>query len=70
MIYFSISTLPATISCVEEKHGVDPRVSRFVLPIGAAMNLNGTALYAVVSAFFLVQLHDLSMDFGSMIAVR
>jgi len=44
-IYFSSATLPITIQCLEEKNGVDPRVARFVLPIGATINMDGTALY-------------------------
>lgn len=34
------------------------------------MNMDGTALYEAVAAFFLVQLHGASMDFGSIVAVR
>ncbi|ODN05765.1 Excitatory amino acid transporter 2 [Orchesella cincta] len=65
----SIAALPATVSCVEDKHGVDPRVARFVLPLGAAINMDGTALYEAVAALFLVQLHGIPLDFPSIVAV-
>jgi len=65
----STVTLPATVSCVENKNGVDPRIARFVLPIGAVMNMDGTALYEAVAALFIAQLHGISLDFGSIICV-
>lgn len=55
---------------MEEKHGVDPRVSRFVLPLGAAMNMDGTALHLSVAAIFLMQLQGVAMSFEAIIAVR
>ena len=39
----SSATLPVTINLLEEKNGVDPRIARFVLPIGATINMDGTA---------------------------
>jgi Na+/H+-dicarboxylate symporter len=65
----STATLPATVSCMEDKSGVDPRIARSVLPIGAVMNMDGTALYEAVAALFLAQLNGISLDFGSIIAV-
>ena len=40
---------------LERKNGVDPRVSRFVLPIGATINMDGTALYEAIAAIFIAQ---------------
>ena len=40
----SSAALPVTIQCLEQKNGIDPRVARFVLPIGATINMDGTAL--------------------------
>jgi len=65
----SSATLPATVACVEDKNGVDPRIARFVLPIGAILNMDGTALYEAVAALFLAQLHGISLDLGSILAV-
>ena len=49
----SSATLPITISNLEQNYGIDPRVSRFVLPIGATINMDGTALYEAVAAIFI-----------------
>ncbi|MGH1375838.1 MAG: dicarboxylate/amino acid:cation symporter [Alphaproteobacteria bacterium] len=51
----SAATMPFTLSCAEEKLGVSPKISRFVVPLGATINMDGTALYQAVAALFLVQ---------------
>ena len=51
----SSATLPVTMDCLENKNGVDPRISKFVLPIGATINMDGTALYEAVAAIFIAQ---------------
>lgn len=60
----SAATMPFTLSCAEEKLGVDPKVSRFIVPLGATINMDGTALYQAVAAVFLVQI------FGAMSGVE
>lgn len=65
----SSATLPVTMQCLEEKNHVDPRVSRFVLPIGATINMDGTALYEAVAAIFIAQLRGLSLSFGNIVAI-
>merc|ERR1712130_915109 len=65
----SSATLPVTINCLEEKNGVDPRISRFVLPIGATINMDGTALYEAVSAIFIAQMTGTDLSFGQVIAI-
>jgi proton glutamate symport protein len=52
----SSATLPLTMKCVEEDAGVSKRVSSFVLPLGATINMDGTALYECVAVLFLAQL--------------
>ncbi|MHC4224352.1 MAG: dicarboxylate/amino acid:cation symporter, partial [Planctomycetota bacterium] len=52
----SAATLPVTIDCVENEVGVPRKVADFVLPIGATMNMDGTALYEGVAVIFLIQL--------------
>ena len=42
--------MPVTFNCVEEKNKIDRRISRFVIPVGATINMDGTALYEAVSA--------------------
>jgi Na+/H+-dicarboxylate symporter len=65
----SSATLPVTIQCLEQNNHVDPRVSRFVLPIGATINMDGTALYEAVAAIFIAQLRGVPMSLGNIIAV-
>tara|TARA_B100000575_G_scaffold241400_1_gene204445 strand:- start:1370 stop:1894 length:525 start_codon:yes stop_codon:yes gene_type:complete len=52
----SAATLPVTMDRVENNLNVDKEVTSFVLPIGATMNMDGTALYQAVAAIFLAQL--------------
>ena len=53
----SNGTLPLTMASVEERAGVSNRVSSFVLPLGATINMDGTALYETVAVLFIAQLH-------------
>merc|ERR1712213_247597 len=65
----STATLPVTMNLLEEKNGVDPRISRFVLPIGATINMDGTALYEAVAALFIAQVRNMSMSVGQIVAI-
>merc|ERR1712073_265134 len=65
----SSATLPVTINLLEEKNGVDPRISRFVLPIGATINMDGTALYEAVAAIFISQVNGMALSIGQVIAI-
>ncbi|CAF1201791.1 unnamed protein product [Didymodactylos carnosus] len=58
----SSATLPVTYRCVEEKNHIDPRVSRFVLPVGATVNMDGTALYEAVAAIYIAQLNGIPLN--------
>lgn len=51
----SAATLPVTMSCVRDNLGVSKRISSFVLPLGATINMDGTALYQGVAALFIAQ---------------
>ena len=53
----SNGTLPLTLSCVEDRAGVRNRTASFVLPLGATINMDGTALYEAVAVLFIAQLH-------------
>nr|CAI5854211.1 unnamed protein product [Callosobruchus analis] len=64
----SSATMPITIQTMD-KMGLDPRVTRFVIPIGATINMDGTALYEAVAAIFIAQLKNIDMSFGKTIAV-
>ncbi|XP_034047006.1 solute carrier family 1 member 9 isoform X2 [Thalassophryne amazonica] len=66
----SAGTLPVTFRCLEENLKIDKRVTRFVLPIGATINMDGTALYEAVAAIFIAQMNDITLDGGQIITVR
>ncbi|TWT52838.1 Proton glutamate symport protein [Rubripirellula amarantea] len=53
----SNGTLPLTMSAVEERAGISNKTGSFVLPLGATVNMDGTALYEVVAVLFIAQLH-------------
>ncbi len=59
----SASTLPVSMECVEKGAGVSNRVTSFVLPLGATVNMDGTALYECVAALFIAQLFGVHLDF-------
>ena len=60
----SSATLPVTMDCVEENVGVSNKISSFVLPLGATVNMNGTALYECAAAMFIAQAYGLELTFG------
>jgi Na+/H+-dicarboxylate symporter len=66
----SSATLPVTYRCVEEKNHIDPRVSRFVLPVGATVNMDGTALYEAVAAIYIAQLNNIPLNAVKIIITR
>jgi len=58
----SSATLPLTMECVEHKAGVSNRVTSFTLPLGATVNMDGTALYECVGAMFIAQAYGLDLS--------
>ena len=60
----SSATLPITLECVEKNAGVSNRTSSFVLPLGATINMDGTALYECVAAMFIAQAYGLTLGFS------
>ncbi|KAL7846526.1 hypothetical protein SRHO_G00215060 [Serrasalmus rhombeus] len=65
----SSATLPITFKCLEENNKVDKRVTRFVLPVGATINMDGTALYEALAAIFIAQVNNMDMNFGQIITI-
>jgi solute carrier family 1 (high affinity glutamate transporter) protein 2 len=65
----SAATLPVTFRCLEENNGIDKRVTRFVLPVGATVNMDGTALYEAVAAIFIAQVNGIEFDFSKVVVV-
>jgi Na+/H+-dicarboxylate symporter len=64
----SAATLPLTMECAIEA-GVDKRAVKFVLPLGATINMDGTALYEAVAVMFIAQAYGYSMDFNEQIII-
>jgi len=65
----SSATLPLTMDCVEKRAGVSNRTSSFVLPLGATINMDGTALYECVVALFIAQAYGLELTFTTQFTV-
>ncbi len=65
----SSATLPITLQCAEENAKISPTVTRFVIPLGATVNMNGTALYEAVAAVFIAQSLGIELSFGELVVV-
>ena len=65
----SAATLPVTLEAAERELDVDPAVSRTVAPLGATINMDGTALYEAVAALFIAQVYGITLGFGDQIVV-
>jgi Na+/H+-dicarboxylate symporter len=63
------ATLPVTMECCEENLGISEEVSSFVLPLGATINMDGTALYQAVATLFIAQATGMSLGFGAQITI-
>jgi proton glutamate symport protein len=61
----SSGTLPVTMRCVQENSGVSKRVSSFTLPLGATVNMDGTALYECVAVIFVAQVMGIDLSLGA-----
>jgi Na+/H+-dicarboxylate symporter len=71
IIYFDYraAALPVTFRCMDEKVRVDPRISRFILPIGCSINMDGTAMFVAVATFFIAQMNEMQLSLGEIISV-
>jgi Na+/H+-dicarboxylate symporter len=65
----SAATLPVTMECVNEKLGVSKKITSFVLPIGATVNMDGTSLYISVAVVFLAQFHLIDLSFAQQLTI-
>ena len=59
----SSATLPLTIDSIENNAGVSNKISSFTLPLGATINMDGTALYECVAAMFIAQVYGIDLSF-------
>lgn len=65
----SMATLPTSINAAERRLGIQPKIAGFVLPLGATMNMNGTALFEGVTVLFLAQVFGVPLDLGLQVIV-
>ena len=65
----SLVTLPVTMDCLEERVGVSNKVTGFVTPIGATVNMDGTALYEGVAVMFIAQIYGVDLSLTQQIVV-
>ncbi|OUU74099.1 MAG: sodium:dicarboxylate symporter [Methylococcaceae bacterium TMED69] len=64
----SSATLPTSLACTNEA-GVNPSTSKFVLPLGATINMDGTALYEAVAVMFIAQAYGIELSIGQQVIV-
>lgn len=65
----SNATLPLTMEAVEFEDGVSNKIASFTLPLGATINMNGTALYECVAVMFIAQAYGINLSFGQQLIV-
>lgn len=65
----SNATLPLTMEAVENKNGVSNRIASFTLPLGATVNMNGTALYECVAVMFIAQAYGIDLTLTQQLVV-
>ncbi len=65
----SSATLPLTMEAVENKAGASNKITSFVLPLGATINMDGTALYECVAAIFIAQAYGIDLGIGEQIII-
>ncbi len=65
----SAATLPVSMECVRDNLGVSKNVTKFVLPIGATVNMDGTAMYQAVAVVFLAQLHLIDLTLSQQLTI-
>ncbi len=65
----SSATLPVTIECIVDKNKVSQRTAGFVLPLGATINMDGTALYEAVAAIFIAQVYQIPLSFSAQVII-
>ncbi len=62
----SAAVMPLSMETAEKKLGVSPAIARFIVPLGATVNMDGTALYQVIAAVFLTQLFGIDLSYSEL----
>lgn len=65
----SAAVMPLTIKTAEEKMGINPAVSRFVIPVGVSLNMDGTAVFQAIATIFIAQVYGLELDIPTMMII-
>jgi proton glutamate symport protein len=65
----SVATLPLSMDCLERRAGIPRKIGNFVLPLGATVNMDGTALYESVAAIFIAELLGYPMHFSVQVII-
>jgi len=65
----SAAALPVTMECAEENLGIKKEVASFVLPLGATINLDGTAMYQSIAAVFIAQALGMELNFAAQLTI-
>ncbi len=65
----TVVTLPLTMKAVTENSGVSKKIASFVLPIGATVNMDGTALYECVAVIFIAQVYNFELTFSMQLVI-
>jgi Na+/H+-dicarboxylate symporter len=63
----SAAVMPLSMKTAQDRLGVKPAIAKFIIPLGATVNMDGTALYQVVAAVFLTQVYGVELTFGKLI---
>ncbi|XP_050077445.1 excitatory amino acid transporter [Anopheles maculipalpis] len=63
------AALPLTFRCMNERLKIDSRITRFVLPIGCNINMDGTALFISVASIFIAQMSNMTLNVGQVVTV-
>jgi Na+/H+-dicarboxylate symporter len=65
----SSATIPVTMTCLEKDFKVSPQITGFVVPLGAQLNMDGTALYEAMAALFIANLVGLDLNLGQQLII-
>lgn len=65
----SAATIPLSLECAQKNAGISRRISSFTIPLGATVNMNGTALYECAIVFFIAQIYGVDLSIGAQVTV-
>ena len=65
----SSATLPVTIQCANKRLGVSERITSFVCPLGATVNMDGTAMYQGIAAVFIAQIYGMNLSVADQVTI-